>query len=77
MMRQGEITDETSQRVLEYIKLGELDLIALHSAHWARPFMEAIKQTEMYNEPFHVPEPDELIFEETWERGERFRSGMV
>jgi trehalose utilization protein len=173
-VRQGEITDETSQRVLEYIKLGELDLIALHSAHWARPFMAAmnwrsiedgrqhfqkiapgakltiesvapprpqtvpthgsvltpaffsyktsenaitgvvqlpwccfpdyrndgkpsvltvkapqhpiakglppkieIKQTEMYNEPFHVPEPDEVIFEETWERGERFRSGMV
>ena len=31
----------------------------------------------MYNEPFHVPEPDEVIFEETWELGERFRSGMV
>ena len=31
----------------------------------------------MYNEPFHVPEPDELIFEEYWELGERFRSGMV
>ena len=36
-----------------------------------------IPQTEMYNEPFHVPEPDEVIFEETWELGERFRSGMV
>jgi trehalose utilization protein len=173
-VRQGEITEETSQRILGYIKRGELDLIALHSAHWARPFMAAmnwrsiedarkhfekiahgaaltietvapprpqtvpthgsvltpayfsykaneksvtgvihlpwccfpnyrpdgkpsiitvkeaqhpiakglpakfeIKQTEMYNEPFHVPEPDEVIFEESWELGERFRSGMV
>jgi trehalose utilization protein len=33
--------------------------------------------TEMYNEPFHVPEPDEVIFEETWALGERFRSGLV
>ena len=33
--------------------------------------------TEMYDEPFHVPAPDELIFEERWDTGERFRSGMI
>lgn len=173
-VRQGEIKEETSQRILDYIRRGDLDLIALHSAHWARPFMAAMNwrsiedgrkhfeeiapngkitietvappqpqtvpthgsiltpayfsykksadsitgvihlpwccfpdyrpdgkpstitvmnpqhpiakglpsefqvgKTEMYNEPFHVPEPDELIFEESWELGERFRSGMV
>jgi trehalose utilization protein len=36
-----------------------------------------IPQTEMYDEPFHVPEPDQVIFEEKWEGGEHFRSGMV
>lgn len=36
-----------------------------------------VKATEMYNEPFHVPDPDEVIFEERWEPGEWFRSGMV
>lgn len=36
-----------------------------------------IPQTEMYNEPFHVPPPDEVVFEEKWDKGERFRSGMV
>ena len=36
-----------------------------------------ISQTEMYDEPFHVPEPDAVIFEERWETGEWFRSGMV
>lgn len=36
-----------------------------------------ISQTEMYNEPFHVPDPDRVIFEERWEGGEWFRSGMV
>ena len=36
-----------------------------------------IPRTEMYGEPFHVPPPDEVVFEETWDRGERFRSGCV
>ena len=36
-----------------------------------------LPQTEMYDEPFHVPEPDRVIFEERWEGGEWFRSGMV
>ncbi|HET6879833.1 MAG TPA: ThuA domain-containing protein [Pirellulales bacterium] len=36
-----------------------------------------IQHTEMYNEPFHVPEPDEVIFHESWAKGESFRSGCV
>ena len=31
----------------------------------------------MYDEPFHVPAPDVVVFEERWEAGERFRSGMI
>lgn len=172
--RQRDVTDDNANRVLEHVLVGDVDLIALHSAHWAKPFVKAmnwrslqdgrkqlqkhagdakitietvdppksytvpthgsvqtpavfgykknqkeyqgiihlpwccfpdyrpdgkpgtiavksaqhpiarglpatfqVKQTEMYNEPFHVPKPDEVIFEETWELGERFRSGMV
>ena len=37
----------------------------------------AIPQTEMYGEPFHVPKPDAVVFEETWEAGQRFRSGAI
>jgi hypothetical protein len=36
-----------------------------------------VSRTEMYDEPFHVPEPDAVVFEERWEGGEWFRSGMV
>ena len=172
--RQRDVTDDNARRILDQVLSGEADLIALHSAHWAKPFVEAmnwrsvedgrkhleshadgrkltietvvpprpytvpmhggvltpayfgyrqgrtafhglihlpwccfpdyrpdgkpglisvklpkhpiakglpatfnVKQTEMYNEPFHVPKPDQVIFEETWELGERFRSGMV
>lgn len=39
--------------------------------HWDIP------QTEMYDEPFHVPPPDETVFEERWDTGEHFRSGLV
>jgi trehalose utilization protein len=41
------------------------------------PAKFAIPRTEMYDEPFHVPEPDVVIFEERWEGGEWFRSGCV
>ncbi len=172
-VRHQEIPQEKAQAIVARIQAGRLALVALHSAHWARPFVEAmnertkadarrrfpdppngppvkfeyipyaggfvptkdslltpayyamrsfngqltvrvdlpncvfpayrgdgqpsetrvllpdhplavgipreftIPQTEMYDEPFHVPEPDEVVFEETWKAGERFRSGCV
>ena len=169
--RHHEISPQTGRKIVERIKAGKLSLVALHSAHWSRPFVEAmyertiedarkslpeaerdkakitlvhprpgapkagdpltpsverktldgggvelvvklpmcvfpswradgqpghmttllpdhpiaaglpkqwdVPQTEMYSEPFHVPEPDEVIFEEKWDRGEHFRSGCV
>jgi len=36
-----------------------------------------IAQTEMYDEPFHIPKPDLVVFEEKWDKGEHFRSGCL
>lgn len=36
-----------------------------------------IPETEMYDEPFHIPAPDLLVFDETWAGGEYFRSGAL
>ena len=36
-----------------------------------------LPETEMYDEPFQVPEPDVVIFEEKWDSGEQFRSGCL
>ena len=163
-----EISNDQAKEIVQRIKDGRLSLIALHSAHWSEPFVEAmherarrdarqaigtrnsivfntperfkvpkadalltprtewtnstdgakvalvmlpncvfptyradgapshvttlkpkhpiaqgvpatfdIPQTEMYGEPFHVPTPDEVIFEEKWDKGEHFRSGCV
>jgi trehalose utilization protein len=170
-VRHREVTPATARRIVERIKAGKLSLVALHSAHWSQPFVQAmyerttqdalaslpeaerkdakvtlvyprpgapgkgdpltptferkagnggavelvvklpmcvfpawradgkpshvttllpdhpiaaglpkqwdVAQTEMYSEPFHVPEPDAVIFEEKWDLGERFRSGCV
>jgi trehalose utilization protein len=169
-VRQAEIKPEMGKNIVKRIKAGSLSLIALHSAHWSTPFVQAmyeitrmrvsrdasvkeadvsfieppkqyttpkynsrltpytterkfpdghktlqvnlpfccfpavrndgkpstvqvlspehpimkglpvnfqIPQTEMYDEPFHVPAPDQVLFEETWATGEWFRSGML
>lgn len=172
-VRQAEIAPEVGKAIVARIKAGTLSLIALHSAHWSTPFVEAMNErtrmdlrrvsearnevpsevvevppprrytvpaadarvtpwtsirkypggsskatvhlpfccfpayrndgkpshvqtlkpdhpiaegipatfelprTEMYDEPFHVPDPDEVIFEERWAGGEWFRSGML
>ncbi|ULQ53251.1 ThuA domain-containing protein [Flavihumibacter fluvii] len=169
-VRQDEISPEKGKNIVERIKAGTLAFIALHSAHWSTPFVQAmneitrlnvlkdspvkstnisfiappkqftvphydaritpytverkfpdgqtklqvhlpfccfpayrndgkpstvkvlqpghpimaglpasflIPQTEMYDEPFHVPAPDSVIFEESWATGEWFRSGML
>lgn len=172
-VRQAEVTAKRGQEIVSRIKSGHLSLIALHSAHWSTPFVEAMYErtrmnvqkafpqkdgekveieyiappkkyfapkinslltpahyprkfpgrltkvqvylpnccfpgyrpdgkpsylntlvpehpiakgipkefnvagTEMYNEPFHVPKPDVVVFEERWPTGEWFRSGAV
>lgn len=52
-------------------------LIPGHPISAGLPLRWDIPQTEMYGEPFHVPPPDEVVFEEKWDRGEHFRSGCV
>ncbi len=170
-VRQKEIPLEVGKKIVGRIKAGTLGLIALHSAHWSTPFIEAMDErsridarkkwerkgerveideippanrfvaprreakltpwsvarkfpdgttkvelhlpvcvfpayahngkpsfnkvlvdhpitreiprsfelprTEMYDEPFHVPEPDLVLIEERWDAGEWFRSAMV
>ena len=43
-VRQAEITPEDCRPIIERIKAGRLGFIALHSAHWATPFMEAMNE---------------------------------
>lgn len=42
--RQAEITPQLAAPILQRIQAGTLSLIALHSAHWATPFVEAMRE---------------------------------
>jgi trehalose utilization protein len=52
-------------------------LLPEHPVAKGIPASFAIPATEAYDEPFHVPTPNEVIFRETWSAGGWFRSGMV
>jgi len=52
-------------------------ILPQHSIAAGLPAKWDIPHTEMYGEPFHVPPPDEVVFEEKWDKGEHFRSGCV
>lgn len=52
-------------------------LLPEHPIAQGIPAIWDVTQTEMYNEPFHVPTPDTVVFEERWDKGEFFRSGCI
>jgi trehalose utilization protein len=52
-------------------------LLPQHPVAAGLPAKWDVKQTEMYSEPFHVPAPDAVVFEERWDKGEHFRSGCA
>jgi len=52
-------------------------LLPKHPIARGIPAKFQIPQTEAYDEPFHVPQPDAVIFEERWQGGQRFRSGSL
>ncbi|MEK6248569.1 MAG: hypothetical protein N2C12_10350, partial [Planctomycetales bacterium] len=43
-VRHSQITPETGRKIVERIVDGRLSLIALHSAHWSTPFVEAMNE---------------------------------
>ena len=52
-------------------------LLPAHPLAAGLPAKWDIPQTEMYGEPFWVPIPDSVVFEEKWDKGEHFRSGAL
>ena len=52
-------------------------LLPKHPIAKGIPKTFTVAHTEMYDEPFHVPTPDAVVFEERWDGGERFRNAML
>jgi trehalose utilization protein len=42
--RHGDVKPELAHSIVQRIKAGRLSLIALHSAHWSQPFIEAMNE---------------------------------
>jgi len=52
-------------------------LLPSHAIAKGVPATFDIPKTEMYADPFQVPKPDVTVFEERWDTGESFKSGLV
>jgi trehalose utilization protein len=52
-------------------------LLPKHPVAAGLPEKWDVAKTEMYSEPFHVPPPDAVVFQEHWDKGEHFRSGCA
>ena len=59
-VRHKEVSTETGRALVQRIKSGRLSLIALHSAHWSTPFVEAMNERARIDALAALPgDPDE------------------
>jgi trehalose utilization protein len=49
------VTPEGTERIVQHVLAGKLNLIALHSAHWSRPFMRLMQERARFDAPGMVP----------------------
>jgi hypothetical protein len=55
-VRNGEVKPEVGQSIVQRIKAGTLALIALHSAHWSTPFVEAMYERTRIDAALYCPQ---------------------
>jgi trehalose utilization protein len=67
-VRQREVKPEKGREIVRRIKAGKLSLIALHSAHWSTPFVEAMYERARLDALEKVPAADrgKVKFRETY-----------
>ena len=60
--RHGEVTSEHVKAVVDRLQAGKLSLVALHSAHWSKPFIEAmnLRTLEDARQTVKKPERDKI-----------------
>ena len=57
-LRNGEVSPERAARVMRRVKEGKLALIALHSAHWSEPFVQAMRERTKEDALKSIPEEE-------------------
>jgi trehalose utilization protein len=56
--KHSEVTDEHVAAIIRRLKEGRLSLIALHSAHWSKPFVAAMNERSLQDALQAVPEKE-------------------
>src|SRR5581483_259796 len=56
--KHGEVTAEHVKAVVDRLKAGKLSLIALHSAHWSKPFIEAMNERSIEDALKSIPKSE-------------------
>ncbi len=56
--RHGDVTPEHVKAVVDRLQAGKLSLVALHSAHWSKPFIEAMNERAIEDALKSVPESE-------------------
>lgn len=56
--KHGEVTQEHVKAVVDRLKEGKLSLIALHSAHWSKPFIAAMNERSIEDALKSVPKSE-------------------
>src|SRR5579884_3770792 len=56
--KHAQVTDEHVKAIIERLKAGKLSLIALHSAHWSKPFVAAMNERAVEDAWKSVPEAE-------------------
>lgn len=57
--RHAEVTPEHVKAILDRLKSGKLSLIALHSAHWSKPFIAAMNDRSIEDALKTIPKSDQ------------------
>ena len=60
-VRHAEVPDAVGQRIVKQVRSGKLALVALHSAHWSVPFMEAMYARTRDDAKRRFPDPNTSI----------------
>lgn len=56
--RHGDVTPEHVKAIIDRLKAGKLSLVALHSAHWSKPFIAAMNERAVEDALKSVPKSE-------------------
>jgi trehalose utilization protein len=57
-IRHGDVKDELAKDIAQRVKSGKLNLLAIHSAHWSKPFIEVMNERSVIDALNSLPKSE-------------------